>query len=297
MSELLRRTLGETIDLAIETDRDLWCAMADSAQLETSILNLCINAQQAMPDGGQLTVEAHNAALDAAYARQHVDVEPGDYVLIAVTDNGSGMDEETVAQAFEPFFTTKQKGQGTGLGLSMVFGFVKQSNGHIRIYSEPGLGTTVKIYLPRADGDAHHGKRDDGSDDVNLFRAGGSILLVEDDDLVREHVTGQLMSLGYDVLAVGGGAEALDVLAGTTRFDLLLTDVVMPGGIDGKALADRAAALRPDLPVLFMSGYAESAIVHQGRLDPGVHLLPKPYTLKELSDHVLAAIKRGENNE
>ncbi|MEX0693775.1 MAG: ATP-binding protein [Rhodospirillales bacterium] len=288
MEHLLGRTLSENIELNFDIAEGLWPAQVDAAQLEASILNLCINARDAMPGGGFLTVEARNTHLDEDYAARQIEVRPGDYVLVAVTDNGTGMDEETAAKAFDPFFTTKEVGQGTGLGLSMAFGFVKQSDGHIRIYSELGQGTTVRLYLPRASDETLDVDTD--NHEVPGAADGARILLVEDDDLVREHVSTQLDLLGYAVTVAVNGPEAMAILEGGAPFDLLFTDVVMPGGMNGKELADRAKALRPGLPVLFTSGYAESAIVHQGRLDEGILLLTKPYTLSELAGKIVSAL-------
>ena len=280
MDPLLRRSLGEHVELEVIHGGGLWSAMVDGPQLESALLNLSINARDAMPGGGRLTIETRNAHLDASYAADNADVQPGQYVMIAVSDTGSGMDAETVARAFEPFFTTKPVGKGSGLGLSMVFGFVKQSQGHVKIYSEPGQGTTVRLYLPRAtNGDAP------GADEEPTAHNEGQekILLVEDDDLVRDHVAKQLRDLGYRVIACSNGADALQALRATADVDLLFTDVVMPGGMNGRELAEAARALRPDLPVLFTSGYTENAIVHHGRLDPGVHLLAKPYRRRDLA--------------
>ena len=280
MDPLLRRSLGEQVELEVIHGGGLWPAMVDGPQLESALLNLSINARDAMPDGGRLTIETRNTHLDSSYAADHAEVQPGQYVMIAVSDTGTGMDGDTVARAFEPFFTTKPVGKGSGLGLSMVFGFIKQSQGHVKIYSEPGQGTTVRLYLPRAaSADTgteaeESGARQDGQE---------KILLVEDDDLVRNHVAGQLRDLGYRVVAVSNGADAIEALRQTSDFDLLFTDVVMPGGMNGRELAEMARVLRPALPVLFTSGYTENAIVHHGRLDPGVHLLAKPYRRRDLA--------------
>jgi signal transduction histidine kinase/ActR/RegA family two-component response regulator len=280
MDDLLRRTLGEHVEIETVRAAGLWQAMVDPGQLENAILNLCINARDAMAAGGRLTIETANVRLDQAYAARHGEVEPGQYVMVAVSDTGTGMDEATLERAFEPFFTTKEVGKGSGLGLSMVYGFVKQSRGHVRIYSEPGHGTTVKLYLPRADAGAAAEAEPSGQPVV----AGGQerILVVEDEDLVREHVTNQLRGLGYDVVAVRNGPEAMAALR-RGGFGLLFTDVVMPGGMSGRQLADEARSLHPDLPVLFTSGYTENAIVHHGRLDRGVHLLQKPYRRQDLA--------------
>ncbi|MBX3492116.1 MAG: PAS domain S-box protein [Parvibaculum sp.] len=278
---LLRRSLGEHIEIETVSTGGLWPALVDPAQLESAVLNLAINARDAMPDGGRLTIELANVHLDQSYAGRNNEVTAGQYVMVAVSDSGTGMTPEIVARAFEPFFTTKETGKGSGLGLSMVYGFIKQSGGHVQIYSELGQGTTIKLYLPRANAD----------DETALPRArtvdipGGaeSILLVEDDQHVREYVLEQLQLLGYRVIVANDGPQALDALRQITDIDLLFTDVVMPGGMNGRQLADAAKALRPGLKVLFTSGYTENAIVHHGRLDRGVHLLSKPYRRQELA--------------
>jgi len=235
-----------------------------------------------MQGGGKLTIETGNAYIDDTYSTAHDEVSPGQYVQISITDTGTGMTADVAARAFEPFFSTKAVGKGTGLGLSMVYGFVKQSRGHIKIYSEIGMGTTIKMYLPRAfeAAQASEAMPADASGEP-----GGReiILLVEDDPLVRRHVEGLLRSLGYKVLAAANGPEAITVLEGKDPVDLLFTDIVMPGGLGGRQLADRAAGLRPGLKVLFTSGYTENAIVHHGRLDPGVQLLRKPYRRRDLA--------------
>ncbi|MFQ4137955.1 PAS domain S-box protein [Nodosilinea sp. PGN35] len=283
MDGLLRRTLGEHIDIELVRGAGLWPALVDPSQLESSLLNLCLNARDAMVQGGQLTLETANTYLNQDYANQHVEVVPGQYVLVAVSDTGLGIAQENLERVFEPFFTTKEKGKGTGLGLSMVYGFVKQSGGHIKIYSELGQGTTIKMYLPRFWGSTEPQFRQGGSTVV-----GGSelILLVEDDELVRRYAYGQLSDLGYRVLEATDGPTALALLRQRDDIDLLFTDVVMPGGMSGRDLADLARQLRPRLRVLYTSGYTENAIVHQGRLDPGVQLLSKPYGRAELSQKI-----------
>lgn len=281
LESLLRRTIGGQIELEIVQGGGLWKALVDTPQLESAILNLCINARDAMPEGGKLTIESANASLNDDYARTAHDVDPGQYVVVTVSDTGCGMDAETLARAFEPFFTTKEAGKGSGLGLSMVYGFAKQSRGHVRIYSEPGHGTAVKLYLPRVS--AGQQVIAEPVANAEIERGAEHILLVEDDDLVRMHVEGLLKGLGYRVTTAADGREALVLLEGEGRFDLLFTDVVMPGGISGRQLADHAARLRPDLPVLFTSGYTENSIVHHGRLDPGVELLQKPYRRQQLA--------------
>jgi PAS domain S-box-containing protein len=282
MSELLHRTLGETI--AIETVRGagVWRVEVDPTGLEAAILNLAVNARDAMPEGGQLTIETANAHLDEGYARTHSEVVPGQYVVLSVSDTGMGMDEATVAQAFEPFFTTKPVGQGTGLGLSQVYGFVKQSGGHLKIYSEPGEGTTIKIYLPRlAAGDAEEASA------VPIFPPEGAaaetILVVEDDEDVRAQSAEALGELGYRVIQAQDGPSALRVLRREAHVDLLFTDVVLPGGLTGAQVASEAQVIQPGIRVLFTTGYARNAIVHNGRLDPGVQLITKPYSFVDLA--------------
>ena len=288
MDRLLRRTLGEHIEVRIVADHNAWSAMVDAGQLENAILNLCLNARDAMPEGGRLTIETANVDLDAGYAMTQPEVAPGQYVLIAVSDTGIGMDRGTLARVFEPFFTTKEAGKGSGLGLSMVYGFVKQSDGHIRIYSESGQGTTVRLYLPRADARAESSP---APAEASVVETGNErILLVEDDELVRTHVGRQLQDLGYSVVDVDSGIEALEILKQDKAFDLLFTDIVMSGGMNGRQLSEEAAKLVPELPVLFMSGYTENAIVHNGRLDPGVQLIAKPFRRRELAARLRAIL-------
>jgi len=280
MEALLARTLGEHVAVRFVLHDETWAATVDPAQLESAVLNLALNARDAMPDGGALTVEAVNARLDAAYARGDAEILPGDYVMVAVSDTGTGMPPEVAARAFEPFFTTKEVGKGSGLGLSMVYGFVKQSGGHARIYSEAGHGTTVKLYLPRAAGG---GAAEESRPAASAPAGNETILMVEDDELVRAFVAGELKALGYVVLAAADGRAALATLGGDARVDLLFTDVVMPGGLSGPQLAAEARRLRPGLKILYTSGYTENAIVHHGRLDAGVRLLSKPYRRHDLA--------------
>jgi CheY-like chemotaxis protein/nitrogen-specific signal transduction histidine kinase len=278
LSDFLRRALGEEIELEVVGGGGLWPVEADPAELETALLNLAVNARDAMPTGGKLTIEASNSFLDENYCRDKTDVQPGQYVMISVSDTGSGMSRDVVTRAFEPFFTTKQAGQGTGLGLSQVYGFVKQSGGHISIYSEMGEGTTVKIYLRRFYGAMT------ASDSVSTAPAAGgneSVLVVEDDKDVRAYVAETLSSLGYSVLQAENGEAALDLLRGHPEIGLLLTDVVMPG-MNGRQLADAAQSIAARLKVLYMTGYSRNAIVHQGRLDPGVDLIQKPVAADRL---------------
>ncbi|MEX0808812.1 MAG: PAS domain-containing protein [Dongiaceae bacterium] len=287
MDGMLRRTLGEQIEIEMRLGEGLRLSLVDAPRLENALLNLCINARDAMQQGGLLIVETRNVDLDADHRTVHSDVTPGRYVMVAVSDTGSGMAPGVLARAFDPFFTTKEVGKGSGLGLSMVYGFVKQSRGHVNVYSEPGQGTTVRLYLPEADGQAATDAIVEASPPP-----GGSekILLVEDDDLVREHVRVQVETLGYRVVAVANGPDAVATLQADADFDLLFTDVVMPGGMNGRELADEARRIRPDLPVLFTSGYTEDAIMHHGRLDPGVHLLSKPYRRQELATKIRIAL-------
>jgi nitrogen-specific signal transduction histidine kinase/CheY-like chemotaxis protein len=281
MDSLLRRSLGEHVEIELVRGGGLWKAMVDPGQLENALLNLCINARDAMPQGGRLTIETANTLLDSEYVKQHAELSPGRYVMIAVSDTGTGMDKDTMQKAFEPFFTTKEVGKGSGLGLSMVYGFIKQSFGHIRIYSEPGEGTTIRLYLPRADRDEEVTSATAASEPD---RGSERILLVEDDDMVREHVHALLLQLGYHVVPACNGKEALELLDQKGPFDLLFTDVVMPGGISGRQLADMVRTRYPDMPVLYTSGYTENAIVHHGRLDTGVVLLQKPFRRHELAE-------------
>ena len=266
----------------------LWKANTDVNQLENAILNLAINARDAMPSGGKLTIETSNAHLDDEYARAHDEVVAGQYVLIAVSDTGTGMAPETIAKVFEPFFTTKPVGKGTGLGLSQVFGYVKQSRGHIAIYSEVGQGTTVKIYLPRAFGnvEAEAAKKANATPTGSMDEV---VLLVEDDDRMREISVAGLRELGYTVLHASSGARGLQILASQPQITLLFTDVVMPD-MGGRQLADEALKIRPDMKILFTTGYTRNAIVHNGVLDPGVNLLSKPFTLDQLGKKVREVI-------
>jgi signal transduction histidine kinase/CheY-like chemotaxis protein len=284
LSEFLQRALGEHIALEIVGAAGLWPAEADPAELETALVNIAVNSRDAMPDGGELTIETSNAYLDDLYCRGQPDLRPGQYVLIAVTDTGAGMSQHIMERAFEPFFTTKESGQGTGLGLSQVYGFVRQLGGHVKIYSEVSEGTTVKMYLPRHLGEMPPAVQGTSSQPARA-RAGECVLVVEDDPNVRGYVVETLGGLGYDVLGAGGADQALQLLQGTEAVKLLLTDVVMPGK-NGRKLAEEAVKLSPSLKVLYMTGYSRSAIVHQGRLDPGVELIQKPLTSERLATAV-----------
>jgi signal transduction histidine kinase/CheY-like chemotaxis protein len=281
MSELLRRTLGEKVRIETVLGGGLWRAKADVAQLESAVLNLAINGRDAMPEGGALTIETANAHLDDAYAAANVEVTPGQYVLLAVSDTGTGMEPEVIARAFEPFFTTKQRGQGTGLGLSMTFGYVKQVGGHLKIYSEVGHGTTVKLYLPRALGEAD-AIAEKTVLPVARMGKGPVALVVEDDPVVREFAVSACCELGCTVHQAGSGAEALAVLEANSGIALLFTDIGLPGAMNGRQLADVAVARRPELKVLFTTGYTANAIVHHGMLDPGVNFIGKPFSISAL---------------
>ncbi|HEV2300439.1 MAG TPA: PAS domain S-box protein [Stellaceae bacterium] len=280
MSDLLRRTLGESIKIETILAGGLWRTFIDANHLESALLNLGINARDAMPDGGKLTIETGNTYLDDEYAATHAEVSAGQYVLIAVTDTGEGMPPDVSARAFEPFYTTKAEGKGTGLGLSQVYGFVKQSGGHIKIYSEPGVGTCVKVYLPRRldDVPVPEGPQ---RPDVSILGRGEKILVVEDDEDVRQYVSAALVSLGYRVLEARDAAAALQAVAAEPEIALLFTDLGLPG-MNGRRLAEEARARLPGLEVVYATGYARNAIVHNGLVDPGVNLLPKPFTVEAL---------------
>jgi PAS domain S-box-containing protein len=283
MSDLLVRSLGEHIKIETVLSAGLWRVSVDPNQLENAVLNLGLNSRDAMPEGGKLTLETANTYLDDAYARAHDEVVAGQYVMLAVSDTGAGMAADIVEKAFEPFFTTKSMGEGTGLGLSQVYGFTKQSGGHIKIYSEPGEGTTVRLYLPRA-GEPQAGTSDD-TQQTSTADVGGTetILVVEDNEDVRAYTTEVLRELGYRVLVATEGDEALALLASEPGIALLFTDIGLPGPFNGRQLADEARRRRSDLKVLFTTGYAQNAIIHQGRLDPGVQLIVKPFNFAGLA--------------
>ena len=294
LSDLLHRTLGETIAVETVLGAGVWRVEADSNELESALLNLALNARDAMPEGGKLTIETANAHIDENYVASHVELVPGQYVLLSVTDTGTGMDASVLQQAFEPFFTTKPPGKGTGLGLSQVYGYVKQSGGHVKLYSELGLGTTVRIYLPRLLSSHHIEEAEPSAAPLPDAAPQETILVVEDDDDVRAINVDSLRELGYHVLEVADGTAALAVLRREPRIDLLFTDVVLPGGMTGAQVAAQARGLRPGLRVLFTTGYARNAIVHQGRLDSGVHLLTKPFSHAELANKVRLLLDADE---
>jgi signal transduction histidine kinase len=287
MSELLRRTLGETIELETVLAGGLWSVTADPNQLENSLLNLAVNARDAMPGGGKLTIETGNVFLDEAYVAKLVEPLPaGQYVMIAVSDTGIGMDSVTLERAFEPFFTTKDIGRGTGLGLSQVYGFVLQSRGYVKINSELGEGTEVRLYLPRRV--EQDSAAEAGADRRRKAQTGDGeiVLVVEDHEDLRSYSAGAVREMGYRVLEAADAKGALTVLESGTPIDLLFTDVVLPGGMNGRQLADEALKTRPKLKVLFTTGYTRDAIVHDGQLDPGIQLLGKPFTYSDLASKI-----------
>ncbi|CAN5555263.1 PAS domain-containing hybrid sensor histidine kinase/response regulator [soil metagenome] len=281
--KMLRRTVREDIEINTMFEPDLAMAVADAGQLESAVLNLAVNAKDAMPRGGRLTISTANASLDDHYQRLHPEVAPGDYVLIAVTDDGEGMPKEVIDRAFEPFFTTKDVGKGSGLGLSMVYGFVKQSSGHVSIYSEPGLGTTVRVYLPQAVSKVPRSGDPLQLEEAALPRGSETVLVVEDDPFVRSYAVMRLQSLGYSVVAAVNGANALEKLRTELKIDVLFTDIAMPGGINGWELSERAQRVRPGLPVLLTSGYALETLARHGQHKEGYMVLTKPYRKADLA--------------
>jgi signal transduction histidine kinase/FixJ family two-component response regulator len=288
-TNLLRPTLGEHVEVKIMLAGDTVHALIDPSQLTNAILNLALNARDAMGDRGQLVIETSNVVLDDNYASVNSDVAAGNYVMIAVTDSGHGIPANILQNVFEPFFTTKEVGKGSGLGLSMVYGFVKQSNGHIKIYSEKDHGTTVRIYLPRAAGAALPAAELEST--AAIEGGNETILIVEDDHLVRTFVVGQIRSLGYVTLSAVNADEALVILNSAPTIDLLFTDMIMPGSMNGRQLADEALRRRPTLKVLFTSGYTENTVIHYGRLDAGVLLLAKPYRRADLARMIRSALE------
>ncbi len=285
LEELIRRTVGPSIQVEVVGAAGLWTALVDRNQLENALLNLCINARDAMPDGGRITIETANKWLDERAARER-ELSPGQYISVCVTDSGTGMTPEVIKRAFDPFFTTKPLGQGTGLGLSMIYGFARQSGGQVRIYSEVGKGTTMCLYLPR-----HQGSDEDAQVAHQWGVAprateGETVLVVDDEPTVRMLVTEVLQELGYTAIEVADGSTGLQVLRSDQRIDLLITDVGLPGGINGRQVADGAREVRPDLKVLFITGYAENAVVGNGHLDPGMQVLAKPFPMEALATRI-----------
>ena len=280
LAELVQRTVGPGIQVETIAAAGLWPSMVDANQLENALLNLCINARDAMPNGGRLTIETANKWLDDRASSQR-DLEPGQYVTVCVSDTGSGIDKAIIDRVFDPFFTTKPMGQGTGLGLSMVYGFARQSDGHVRIYSEPGQGTMVCIYLPRHVGDEEV-ETVAPSETPMVAESGEIVLVIDDEPTVRMLVADALGDHGYTIVEAGDGAEGLRLLQSSTRVDLLITDVGLPGGLNGRQVADAAWAARPDLKVLFITGYAENAVLNHGHLAHGMQVLTKPFTIDDL---------------
>jgi signal transduction histidine kinase len=286
MNDLLQRTIGENIQVETVLGGGNWRTKADPTQLESAILNLAVNARDAMPHGGKLTIETANAFLDESYTRPLDDVPPGQYVLVSVTDNGTGMPPEVLARAFDPFFTTKAVDKGTGLGLSQVYGFVKQSGGHIRVYSELGHGTTIKIYLPRsAEPESTHSPDRPKSGDIPLGTREQVVLVVEDESSMRRFAVDALRELGYSVIHAEGGKDAIAMLSNHARIDLLVTDIIMPE-MNGRQLAEEVQRQRPGVKVLYMTGFTRNAVVHNGVVDDGVNLMTKPFSLSDFGERV-----------
>jgi CheY-like chemotaxis protein len=288
LQSLLRPTLGEQIEVETALAANVWPIYVDRGQLESALVNLAVNARDAMPNGGKLTLETCNIVVDQEFARRLGNVEIGSYVMIAITDSGSGIPEAIRGKVFDPFFTTKDVGKGTGLGLSMVYGFIKQSGGHITLYSEEGLGTTFRLYLPRATAEIE--RQAPATSEQGAIGGTETILVVEDDAMVRSYVNAQLKSLGYTTLSVGNATAALSIGDSDTRFDLLFTDVVMPGPYNGVQLAAEMSRRRPGLKVLFTSGYSENALIHNDRIDSDILLLSKPYRRSDLARMIRLAL-------
>jgi signal transduction histidine kinase/DNA-binding response OmpR family regulator len=301
MSDLLQRTLGENIEIRTALSSNPWLIEADPIELEAAILNMAVNARDAMPDGGRLVVETANVELDATYAAANPDVAPGPYVRISVADSGTGMTADVLRKVFEPFFTTKPDGRGTGLGLSQVYGFVKQSGGHIKLYSEPMIGTTAHLYFPKTEEgfSAAHRYASEAKpvDEIPVSRAGESILVVEDDEDVRNFTVNSLRELGYVVTEAVDAESGLEILDREPGVQLLFTDLGLPGGIDGRVLAKRAQQMRPSLKVLITTAYAGSALMREGRLDPEVELLSKPFSLASLATRIRELLDRRPATE
>jgi PAS domain S-box-containing protein len=290
MEDLIRRTVGPAIRVEVVGAAGLWPTLIDPNQLESALLNLCINARDAMPRGGRITIETANKWMDARMAAER-DLPAGQFLSLCVTDTGTGMAPETIARAFEPFFTTKPIGQGTGLGLSMIYGFVRQSGGQVRIYSEVGHGTTVCLYLPRYYGGSAEAEPAGEPASAAPAAEGETVLIVDDEPTVRMLVVEVLEELGYTAIEAADGPAGLAILQSPARIDLLVTDVGLPGGLNGRQLADAARVARPDLKVLFITGYAENAVIGHGHLDPGMHVLTKPFAMDALAGRISAIIE------
>jgi CheY-like chemotaxis protein len=285
LEELIRRTVGPSVEIEVVGAAGLWSALVDPNQLENAILNLCINARDAMPAGGRITIETANKWLDDRAARER-DLPPGQYLSLCVTDTGIGMTPDVAARAFDPFFTTKPIGEGTGLGLSMIYGFARQTGGTVRIYSEVGQGTTMCIYLPRHYGGAVADQAFPDLKDAPRAEIGETVLIVDDEPTVRMLVTEVLEDLGYTAIEAADGAAGLKVLQSDARIDLLITDVGLPGGMNGRQMADAARVTRPDLKVLFITGYAENAAIGNGHLERGMEVLTKPFVMEALASRI-----------
>jgi CheY-like chemotaxis protein len=292
MQDLINRTVGPGISIEVVAAVGLWPTLVDPNQLENALLNLCINGRDAMPDGGKLTLETSNAWVDERMGKMR-DLSPGQYVTLSVSDTGTGMSAETKARAFDPFFTTKPLGMGTGLGLSMIYGFTKQSGGQAQIYSELGQGTRVSLYLPRHFGEGEAEEAESGAVELPRSPESRTVLVVDDEPTVRMLVGEVLTELGHLPIEAGDGTEGLKILQSREAVDLLVTDVGLPGGMNGRQLADAGKAIRPALKVLFITGYAENAVIGQGRLDPDMHVLTKPFTVDNLANRVAGILKRG----
>nr|WP_276589303.1 PAS domain S-box protein [Sphingomonas sp. GM_Shp_2] len=290
MIDLIQRTVGPGIAVATATAPSLWPALVDPSQLENALLNLCINARDAMPDGGRITIEAANQHLDGQ-AAQAYDMPEGQYLSLSVSDTGTGMPPEVIARVFEPFFTTKPLGQGTGLGLSMIYGFARQSGGQVRIHSHVGQGTTVRLYLPRYEGTVADEEKIKDATLPSFAQAGQTVLVVDDEETVRMLVTDVLGDLGYSVIEATDGVAGLRILRSDTRIDLLVTDVGLPGGVNGRQMADAGRAVRPDLRTLFITGYAETAVIRNGQLEPGMQILTKPFAVDALAARIRELMK------
>jgi CheY-like chemotaxis protein len=290
LEELIRRTMGPNLKMETVLAAGLWNCVCDPNQLENAILNLCINARDAMPNGGTLTVETANTWIDDAGAKGR-GMETGQYVAICVTDTGPGMSPEVTARAFDPFFTTKPTGQGTGLGLSMVYGFARQSGGHVRIYSELGQGTTIKIYLPRHAGKAIRQEVEIEAAEIPRAEAGETVLVVDDEPTIRMLIGDTLAELGYRAIEVADAESGLKVLESDVNIDLLVTDVGLPNGMSGKEMVDAARVKRPELKVLFITGYAENAAITNGHLEPGMRVMSKPCTMDKLAARIRSIIE------
>ena len=293
MQEMIQRTVGPGIPVEVVGASGLWTALVDPPQLENALLNLCINARDAMPDGGRITIETANKWLDERASRQR-DIPEGQYLALSVTDTGTGMPPDVIARVFEPFFTTKPIGEGTGLGLSMIYGFAKQSGGQVRIYSEVDRGTTVAIYLPRhyGEADAQHGATK--LDALARSEQGATVLVVDDEPTVRMLVTDVLEDLGYASIVAGDSTAGLKVLQSGVPIDLLVTDVGLPGGMNGRQMADAERVKRPDLKVLFITGYAENAVLGHGHLAPGMEVLTKPFAMDAMAARIQSLIEAGK---